>query len=359
MLRVAVVGCGKAGENHVREIRHLPTVRLVAVCDVEPLMAEQLALRYEVQRAYGDVEQMLTQERPDVLHVATPPQSHLPIAMLALSEKVHVVVEKPFTLDYPSAESLVRHAVYSRRQLTIGHGYQFDPIALAMRRMIAQGVLGEPVHVESFLGYSLDGQFGTPVFADAGHWVHELPGKLVHNVIDHLLNKVTEFVQGERATVYAHALQRRVVENPAFAMPDEVRIAIADEQVSAYATFSAHARPIGHHLTVYGTRNTLRLDFVAGTVTLHSASSLPGALGRIASSVDQSLQHLSATAVSVARLLRGEFQYMTGLRNLFARFYACVRENAPPPIAYRDILRMSALTDRVFAQIGEQRGPSS
>lgn len=359
MLRVAVVGCGKAGENHVRELRHLPGVCLVAVCDVEPLMAEQLALRYGVRRSYDDVERMLSQERPDVVHVATPPQSHLALSLLALDRGAHVVVEKPFTLDYPSAESLIQHALRRQRHLTIGHGYQFDPIALSMRRLLAAGTLGDPVHVESFLGYALDGQFGTPVFADAGHWVHGLPGKLVHNVIDHVLNKVTEFVQGDRPIVVAHAMQRQQRDNAAFAMPDEVRIMISDARVSAYATFSAHARPVGHHLTVYGTRNTLRLDFVAGTATLQSASPLPGALGRVATSVDQSVQHLRASAQSVARLVRGEFQYMTGLRTLFTRFYACVREGAPLPIAYGEILRMSALTDQVFAQFGAQRRQSA
>ena len=59
MLRVAVVGCGKAGENHVREISALSEARLVAVCDVEPVMAEQLSLRYRVPRHYSDVEVML------------------------------------------------------------------------------------------------------------------------------------------------------------------------------------------------------------------------------------------------------------------------------------------------------------
>ncbi|MEP7382533.1 MAG: Gfo/Idh/MocA family oxidoreductase [Gemmatimonadota bacterium] len=359
MLRVAVVGCGKAGENHVREICTLPGARVVALCDIEPLMAEQLSDRYSIARHYGVFETMLAEERPDVVHVATPPQSHVALSRLALDRGSHVVIEKPLTLEYASAESLVQHALHRQRKLTIGHGYHFDPICLSMRRMIADGQLGEPVHVESFMGYAMDGQFGTPVFADSGHWVHGLPGKLVHNIIDHLLNKVMEFVQGDHPTIVAHAMQRLQRDNPAFAMPDEVRIMLSDARVSAYATFSAHARPVGHHLTVYGTRNTMRLDFVAGTLTLQSTSSVPGAVGRVVATLDQSWQHLRAGGANVARIARGDFQYMTGLRTLFERFYDCVRDGTPPPIPYGEILRLSAITDQVFAQFGAERRHSA
>jgi predicted dehydrogenase len=64
--QVALVGCGKAAENHVREIQKLAGASLVAVCDLEPLMAEQLAMRYGIRKHFSDVDAMLDSERPDV-----------------------------------------------------------------------------------------------------------------------------------------------------------------------------------------------------------------------------------------------------------------------------------------------------
>src|SRR5947209_14741225 len=72
-LRVAIVGCGKIADGHVETIRHIAGARVVAVCDLEPLMAEQLAVRYGVPGFYGDFTQLLERERPDVVHITTPP----------------------------------------------------------------------------------------------------------------------------------------------------------------------------------------------------------------------------------------------------------------------------------------------
>ena len=57
-------------------------------------------------------------------------------------------------------------------------------------KLVAEGVVGDPVHVESWFGYNLSGPFGAAMLADASHWVHALPGRLFHNNIDHMLNKV-------------------------------------------------------------------------------------------------------------------------------------------------------------------------
>ena len=351
MLDTVVVGCGKAGENHVREIAKLPGARVVAVCDVEPLMAEQLAKRFAIPRHYADFDAMLARERPHVVHVATPPGSHLVLAIRALDAGCHVLVEKPLALRHADAVAVVQHANRRERLLTIAYGFYFHPISRAMRQLIADGVLGDTVHIESFMGYALDGQFGAPVVADAGHWVHQLPGKLVQNVIDHILNKVTEFVRGERPMIAVQAWQRSTRDLPSIALPDEVRMMIIDDDVSAYATFSAHARPLAHYLNVFGTRNTLHLDFVAGTLTMRSASALPGALGRVAGSLDQSCQHFREGGRNAVRFARSDFHCMSGLSHLMSAFHDSILRGAPVPMPYADILRVSAMTDQVLSQL--------
>lgn len=354
-LDVVVVGCGKAGENHVRELVDMPGVRVAAVCDVEPLMAEQLAVRYGIARHYGDAARMLERERPVIAYVATPPHSHLGDATLALNAGCHVMVEKPLAPCYCEAESIVGLAHRTGRKLVIGYGYFFEPISRAMRKLVAEGVLGEAVHVESFMGYALDGQFGGPVMADVEHWVHALPGKLLHNVIDHLLNKVTEFVPDDRPLVVAHAMQRTPRLHPGLDFPDEVRIMLTGQSVTAYVTFSAHARPMAHSATVYGTKNTMHLDFLAGTLTLRSAPGLPGALGRIGASFDQAWQHTRAGASNILRFARSDFHSMAGLRHLMERFHQSVRDDTPPPIAPAEMLRISRIVDDVCAQLDVSR----
>jgi predicted dehydrogenase len=264
-----------------------------------------------------------------------------------------VFVEKPLTLCRADSQKLVTYATTRNRKLTIGYGYYFDPIARAMRHLVADGVLGDPVHIESFLGYSLSGQFGSCVLADREHWVHRLPGKLVHNVIDHILNKVAEFVN-EDATVHARAWQRESYRYPA-CIPDELRLMLFDGNATAFATFTSHARPIAHFLNVYGTKNTARLDFEIGTITLTSTPALPGVLGRLSRTFGEGLQCFRQGTQNVLRFVRGEYHALAGLNFLIDAFYDSIRRDAPVPIPYRDILKVAGLTDAVFAQLREER----
>jgi len=58
-------------------------------------MAEQIAVRYGVPRWYSDVAAMLDAEKPDVLHITTPPQSHLALTRQAVAAGCHIFLEKP------------------------------------------------------------------------------------------------------------------------------------------------------------------------------------------------------------------------------------------------------------------------
>jgi predicted dehydrogenase len=59
VLKIGIVGCGAIADGHVEEIRKIEQARIVGVCDLEPLMAEQLAVRYGIERHYGYFARLL------------------------------------------------------------------------------------------------------------------------------------------------------------------------------------------------------------------------------------------------------------------------------------------------------------
>ena len=156
-LKVALVGCGKMADSHAEEIAKIPNARLVAVCDAEPLMAEQLAVRYAIPQRFSSLDDMLGELRPDVLHIVTPPQSHLALTRRAAEAGCHVYVEKPVALNLTDTRLLVEVVERAGRKMTTGWRVNFDPPALLLRSMLADGVVGTPVHVESLFGYELSG----------------------------------------------------------------------------------------------------------------------------------------------------------------------------------------------------------
>ena len=73
-------------------------------------MAEQLAARNGVVNCYSDFDELLAVEKPDVVHITTPPQSHFSLGMKALDAGCHLVVEKPLALNSCEATQLIAHA---------------------------------------------------------------------------------------------------------------------------------------------------------------------------------------------------------------------------------------------------------
>jgi len=353
-LKIAIVGCGKIADGHIEEIQKMPDrATVTAVCDLELLMAEQVAVRYGIPHHYDSFDRLLMDEKPDVVHITTPPGSHLPLGMKAIDAGAHVYVEKPLTMNHEDSKSLIAYTEKAKKKLTIGYSYLFDPPALEMRELIAQGVLGDPVHVESFYGYNLAGPFGSAILGDGGHWVHRLPGKLFHNNIDHLLYKIPEFLEDDEPKIIATGYARRPGRfgDARDDMLDELRLMILGERTSVFGTFSSHIKPTGHFARVYGTKNTLHVDYVNRTVTVEATSGLPSAIGRLAPAFLQGASYLRQGAKNLSRFAKSDFHFFSGLNRLMTMFYDSIETDGPPPISYRDILRISWMMDEIFRQV--------
>ncbi len=95
--RVAVVGTGLMGAEHLRCLGTLPSVEVVAVVDRSAVLAEATAERFDIPRSLTDHRRMLDEVAPDVVHVVTPPTTHFEIAYDSLAAGAHAFVEKPIT----------------------------------------------------------------------------------------------------------------------------------------------------------------------------------------------------------------------------------------------------------------------
>src|SRR5215813_5345403 len=110
MLKAAIIGCGKIADSHASQILRIPGAEIVAVCDNEPLMARQLMDRFPVRRGFTDLEELILEAKPDVVHITTPPQGHFTIAKACLERGCHVYVEKPFSLNEDDTRRLINYA---------------------------------------------------------------------------------------------------------------------------------------------------------------------------------------------------------------------------------------------------------
>ncbi|HET7039447.1 MAG TPA: Gfo/Idh/MocA family oxidoreductase, partial [Gemmatimonadales bacterium] len=103
-IRIAVVGAGNWGRNHVRTVATLPDASLSAVCDIDPRRLDPLRRLYPGTLMTASLEEALAQA--DAVVVSSPAAAHAPAATAAIERGLPVLVEKPFALSGAEAEAV-------------------------------------------------------------------------------------------------------------------------------------------------------------------------------------------------------------------------------------------------------------
>ena len=142
MTTAAVIGCGDVSVVHFDAIQALPDAELVAVCDVDPAAAARAAERYAVPSFTGHAE-LLAALRPDVVHISTPHDQHVPPALDCLAAGVSVVVEKPVAHTRSEADRLVAAAEQpGAPKIGVCFQNRYNATSRAMADLLASGQLG-------------------------------------------------------------------------------------------------------------------------------------------------------------------------------------------------------------------------
>ena len=117
-VKMAVVGVGGMGSNHVRDLAKLENVDLVAICDIEQATADRVAADYGV-RGYTDYRTLLDQEKPQAITIATPHYGHTPIAIAAFERGIHVLTEKPLAVHVQDGNKMIAAYEEARKSCPI------------------------------------------------------------------------------------------------------------------------------------------------------------------------------------------------------------------------------------------------
>jgi predicted dehydrogenase len=364
MIKAAIVGCGKMADQHAVQIQKIRGAKLVAVCDAEPLMAKQIAERFRVPAWFTDVDEMLASERPDVVHVTTPPQSHLEIGKSCFEAGANAYIEKPFTLNTADAEELIDVANREGVKLTAGHNGQFTHAMNQMRSLASDGFLGgRVVHIESLYCYELgDPAYAKALLGDSDHWVRKLPGSLLQNIISHGVARIAEFMTGDKIVVSAQAFSSPFLQEIGQSdIIDELRLIIRDENATtAVFTFSSQISPTLHQFRLYGIKRSLMVDDDHQIVLRLDNKEYKSYVRFFVPPVTFAGQYLGNLARNVGRFARNDFHLPNeaGLLTLIRSFYTSIQDGAPLPIPYREILLTSRIMDAAFEQISVDRQES-
>jgi predicted dehydrogenase len=128
-LKIAVIGAGYLGKFHAEKYASLPDCELVAVVDINPVAAHEVAAKYGAQ-ALSDYQPLLGQV--DAVSIVVPTSLHHVVSRDFLRHGAHVLVEKPITVTLEEADELIALAKDQQVILQVGHLERFNPAILAL-----------------------------------------------------------------------------------------------------------------------------------------------------------------------------------------------------------------------------------
>ena len=336
ILKVAILGGGKMAGQHAAAIATLKNARLVAVAD--PVVAEaDLKARFGSEVAiYRDAEALLREVSPDVVHIVTPPASHVDLARLALEHGAHVYVEKPFALTEADARGILELADQKGLKACAAHQVLFQDAGRKYREHMR--LIGVPVHVESYFSFKTvrrrtDGKGSvTPV-------------EQLIDILPHPVYLLLSAFEGEQMP----AMELRSVE---VSPQGEVRALVAVDGRLAMLVVTLQGRPIESYLRIVGINGSINADFILAGVT-----KLPGP-GASAPAVvlrpfSQARQMVFGSIATLFKMFFRRHKSYPGLAELLQGFYASVNGEGQVPVSAQSIIQTVRLCEQIGARLLE------
>lgn len=325
-LRVALVGYGLAGEAfHAPLIDAVAGLRLAFVVTANAERAAAARRRYPGTAVVPDADALWRQARGiDVVVIASPNRTHVPLGLAALELGLHVVVDKPIAATSADARRLIEAAERAGLILTVFQNRRWDGDFLTLQGLLAEGKLGEVVRFESrFEKWRPEPKSGwreSTAPEDAGGVLYDLGSHLVDQAL---------VLFGPARAVYAELDRRR----PGASMDDDAFVALTHGSgVRSHLWMSAVAARPGPRMRVLGTR---------GAWTKHGLDPQEAALR--AGETPSGPGWGAETESSWGRLaLGGDVRATPTVPGDYRAFYAllvrAIRDGGPPPIDPRGAL---------------------
>ena len=325
-LRLAFLGCGFITRVHSRHLRSLSGDIVCSYASRDRARAEACRRRHGGAASYGDYAAAIEDPRVDAVVVAVPPRFHLELTLRALEAGKHVLVEKPAYPRMADYRTVLDARNRAGRVVLVGENDHYKPLSVCLRRLLAEGVLGEMVfgHFTSIArrlktaddwrnDETMAG--GDAFFEEGIHWLH-LAGSLGPTIT---------MVHGYRPSVSREGPDTRVKSMMVAFRYDN------DAVGSLYYSREIPSLLRGLRLSkLYGRRAIITFES-NGVFVLVRGHGLP-------------------------RLIFPGFRDIRGYRAMYRDFLRAIRTGRPPDMSLERAMDDQRLMDQIYASV-ERSGP--
>ncbi|OQX84443.1 hypothetical protein B6D60_09340 [candidate division KSB1 bacterium 4484_87] len=144
-MKVGIAGAGFMGEVHAECYAKLNGVQLWGVAEKSQERMDKFVTKFAPKKTYSDVFDMIADEEIDVIDICLPSPMHPAVAIEALKQNKHVLLEKPIALNLDDALKIKQAAEVSRGKFMVAHVLRFWPQYTVIRKSLQDQLLGQQI----------------------------------------------------------------------------------------------------------------------------------------------------------------------------------------------------------------------
>lgn len=337
--RVGLVGAGYVSEFHIQALKRLPHVRIVGITDLDEARAKAVAQRFGIA-AHASLKVMAA-EGLDVVHVLTPPGSHVAVALEALALGCHVFVEKPLATSVEDCDRLLAESQSRGLRVCVNHSLLGDPFVKRALALVKAGVIGDVLTVDYLRSSNYPPYRGGPLpphYREGGYQFRDLG---VHG-----LYLVREFL-GSVEDIHADFRTSGVKGSDPNIHFDEWRAQVRCTNGTGNIQLSWNVKPLQHQLIIQGTAGILRADLFAMYLTHRRHTPLPKAIERVVNALMESISSAAQLIWNATLFVTGQVQPYQGLHNFVRAFYESLATSNVMPAGLDQAREVVRWTERV------------
>lgn len=149
-MKYALIGCGRIATNHIKAVIN-NGLELVAMCDineehiVDLIQRQGLEKEMEIKR-YTDYKEMITENKLDLVSIATESGLHAEIALYCIDHGISVIIEKPMAMSIEDANEIIRRSNEKHVKVSACHQNRFNIAVQELRKAVESGRFGKLSH---------------------------------------------------------------------------------------------------------------------------------------------------------------------------------------------------------------------
>ncbi len=257
-MKYALIGCGRISPNHVMAAKN-NDLDIVALCDINKENAIDKIIKFDLDsdkvKIYEDYKEMLKNEKPDLVAIATESGKHAAIALDCIEAGCHIIVEKPIALSIADANAIIKAGKEKGVLVCANHQNRFNNSIQEIKKAIDKRRFGKLLHGTAHVRWARDHEY-----YDRASWrgTWEQDGGCLMNQCIHDIDLLRWMMGDEIDTVYG--MTDRLVHH--YIEAEDLGIAVVKFKNGSYGiiegTTNVYPKNLEETLYIFGEKGTVK-----------------------------------------------------------------------------------------------------